>query len=195
MLILVIATPVSFCKLFSLFYHIMSEPQHDKTNIMTCACSELRSAWPSAQSDLSSLCALWVAGSPCHFVGLDVLRLNYLIRCMQYKCNFKLNRLTLSWNPFKPNCVNHQTNNVAYSSAIPNGCRTSSTWCTGIHHCSKLKEQDSKCFRNGNIRYAACYNQSLLPIPKRPSFSTEEEAYVPRTPVFRQPYRRDFRSQ
>ena len=33
------------------------EPPHDKTNKVTCAPSELRSAWASAQSDQSSLCA------------------------------------------------------------------------------------------------------------------------------------------
>ena len=39
------------------------EPQHDKTNKMTCAPSEDRSAWASAQSDQSLRCALsnWVA--------------------------------------------------------------------------------------------------------------------------------------
>ena len=37
------------------------EPPHDKTNKMACAPSEERSAWASAHSDQSSLCAEWVA--------------------------------------------------------------------------------------------------------------------------------------
>ena len=37
------------------------EAHHDKTNTMTCAQRRLRSAWASAQSDQSSLCAQWTA--------------------------------------------------------------------------------------------------------------------------------------
>ena len=41
-----------------------NEPEHDKTNKMTCAPSGLSSAWASAQSDRSLLCAQWVAKDP-----------------------------------------------------------------------------------------------------------------------------------
>ena len=41
----------------------VSEPQHDKTNKMTCAPSEDRPAWASAQSDQSSQCACRNLGS------------------------------------------------------------------------------------------------------------------------------------
>ena len=37
------------------------EPPHDKTKKVACAPSKDRSAWAFAQSDQSSLCALWVA--------------------------------------------------------------------------------------------------------------------------------------
>ena len=40
------------------------ELPHDKSNILTCAPSEDRSAWSSTQSDPSSLCAQWVAKDP-----------------------------------------------------------------------------------------------------------------------------------
>ena len=40
------------------------EPQHDKTNKMTCVPSRLRSAGASAQSDQSWLCILWIAKDP-----------------------------------------------------------------------------------------------------------------------------------
>ena len=46
------------------------ELPHDKTNILTCAPSEDRSAWASTQSDQSdqsSLCAQWVAKDPSYF--------------------------------------------------------------------------------------------------------------------------------
>ena len=46
------------------------EPPHDKTNKVTCAPSELRSSWASAQSDQSSLCAQWVAKNPS-FLQVD----------------------------------------------------------------------------------------------------------------------------
>ena len=38
-----------------------NESPHDKTNTMTAPNRRLGSAWASAQSDQSSLCALWVA--------------------------------------------------------------------------------------------------------------------------------------
>ena len=39
------------------------EPQHDKTNKMTCTQRRFRSAWASAQSDQSSLSPTWSVGS------------------------------------------------------------------------------------------------------------------------------------
>ena len=79
-----------------------NKPQHDKTNNMTCAPSELRSTWASTQSDQSLLYALRIAkdikllhadseasdqtgrmpslicifaGRTCHFVGFVMLQL------------------------------------------------------------------------------------------------------------------------
>ena len=49
------------CALYDVVIRFMYEPPHDKTNKVACAPSEVRSAWASAQSDQSSLCALWVA--------------------------------------------------------------------------------------------------------------------------------------
>ena len=46
------------------------EPQHDKTNQIVCIQRSLRSAWASAQSVQSSLCAQWVAKDP-RFLHVD----------------------------------------------------------------------------------------------------------------------------
>ena len=47
-----------------LFPFLIYEPAHDKTNKIACAPSKVRSAWASAQSDQSSLCAHWIAKDP-----------------------------------------------------------------------------------------------------------------------------------
>ena len=55
------------CRVSYVVEYTLFEPQHDKTNKMTCAPSELRSAWAFAESDQSSLCAQWVAKDPSFF--------------------------------------------------------------------------------------------------------------------------------
>ena len=50
--------------------HGHHEPPPDKTNKMACAPREDRSAWASAQSDQSSLCAQSVAKDPS-FLHVD----------------------------------------------------------------------------------------------------------------------------
>ena len=49
---------------------ILFEPAHNKTIKITCAANEDRSAWASAQSDQSLLCAQWVAKDPS-FLNAD----------------------------------------------------------------------------------------------------------------------------
>ena len=46
------------------YSNYLFKPEHSKTNEMSCAQRRLRSAWASAQSDQSLLCAQWVAKGP-----------------------------------------------------------------------------------------------------------------------------------
>ena len=54
-------------------YKVLSivELPRDKTNKMPCASSEDRSAWASAMSDQSSLCAQWVMRTAKNLIRLD----------------------------------------------------------------------------------------------------------------------------
>ena len=59
------------------------QPLHDKTNKMTCPPSEDRSAWASAQSDPSSLCAQWVA-KDLSFIHADSENSDQTSLCAQW---------------------------------------------------------------------------------------------------------------
>ena len=73
------------CKTYTMRHALSQnsyEPQHDKTNKMACAPNEDWTAWASAQSDQSSLCAHWVAKDPrfLHADSQTLIRLGRSIR-------------------------------------------------------------------------------------------------------------------